>query len=379
MSYILPYILLICFFGIMSWWHYVVEGLVAHIWSLILCGIALIFFFGFRGFCFYDWMSYYPAFLQLNVNNISNADVWSWEPGFALLMTLCKTVSSKYWFFELVCSCINTTLLLFFLKRNVNNIPLGIALFICFGGLFLMTDLMRNSIAILVYVNCLTYIVERKPIKYFIGCAVAICFHFSSVLYIPCYFFLNRRIPRKLLALVFVVGCAAFALKIPLFSSSLETLLSVISPDLENKVHWYLNEMNQTRSGIDIVFLERVGTAMLVLFYIEKLRDCRKNANIYINALFIYFLFNFYFAEFVTFSSRMALLFTFGYWIVWYDLIKCFSFNNNRKLFILFVWLYCCARMTGLTKSILARYDNILFDSETYQRRESIYNKNFKE
>lgn len=374
-----PYILLFGSLSLLAWWHYSASTTLAKRRISIISFAIMLLFFGFRGFCFYDWTSYFPLFEGIKVNNIGNINLLKTEPGFALLMYLCKTIYPKYWFFVFVCSAINLSLLLCFLRERLSNLPLALMIYLCFGGLFFMTDLMRNSIAALIFINGLKYIVGKKPIQYFAICTLAISFHYSSIVYLPCYFFLNKEIKVLWLSIIFGLGSVVFALHLPIVSSSILTAFKVVSPALEEKIHWYLTEVSANSASIDIVFFERMITGFLVLFFIKKLRGIRTDSNIYINAIFLYYFFAFYLSEFVSLSSRMSLLFSFGYWILWNDIIKCFSYNNNRKLFVLFLLLYCCARTIGLTKSVLAQYDNILLDSESYQRRVSIFNKVFRE
>ena len=80
-------------------------------------------------------------------------------------------------------------------------------------------------------------------------------------------------------------------------------------------------------------------------------------------------------SEFNIISLRMSGLFTFAYWIIWYDFLKCFSIKNNRKLYIAFVTLYCIMKMIGSTNMITSEYDNILFGSKSYEERLYIHNR----
>lgn len=379
MEYAIPYIILIGSYGLMALWYRKSKRQKDRIFCIVISLSVTLIFWGFRGFCFYDWMSYYPMYLELDVNSLANSGIGKVEPSFILLMTACKAFYNNYQFFVFVCSSINLTLLSRFLIRNTDNLPLGLMVCTVFGGLFLMTDLMRNAIATLIFINALIYIKEKKFIKYIILCLISISFHYSAILYIPAYFLLYHKTKKWVFATIFYVGCIVFALHIPIFTTSISLVLSFINPELEEKLRFYLLEVANKAPGIDIVFIERFITGTLVLCYMDKLRNIREDADLYINSILAYFFLTFYFGEFVTLSMRLALLFVCGYWIIWIDLIKCFSISNNRKLFIFFIGAYCMVRTLGLTKSVLANYDNILFNSETYQIRKSIFNKNYKD
>ena len=66
-------------------------------------------------------------------------------------------------------------------------------LYLCFGGIIMSTNLMRNTIAIMIFINAIKYIDERKPIQFFLLCILAITFHLSALMYLPTYFFLHKE------------------------------------------------------------------------------------------------------------------------------------------------------------------------------------------
>ena len=80
-------------------------------------------------------------------------------------------------------------------------------------------------------------------------------------------------------------------------------------------------------------------------------------------------------SEFGTMSLRMSYLFMFSYWILWNDLIKCFFYENNRKLFLSFIGLYCVLKMIISTDMVTSKYDNVLFGIKSYEERLYIHNR----
>lgn len=380
MTYAIPYILLIIFYGFMAWWNQSSLSEKARKMSVVLCFVVTLVFWGFRGFCFYDWMSYYPLFLQLDVSDTSFTNIFTrFEPGFSALMFLCKYIFDSYTFFMFVCMLINMLLLSRFFFKHIDNYPLGLMICTTIGGIFFFTDLMRNAISTLIFINAVDYIYKRKPIRYFSFCLLSICFHYSAVFFFPLYFFLHRKTSKVTFSVVFFIGCAIYVLNTPLLSDSVAFVLGLMNPDLEYKARFYLTELSSSSSNLNFVFFERVFTGILVICYMEKLRSMRKDANIFINCVLLFFVMTFYLHEFVTLSHRLSLLYACGYWVIWMDLIRCFTIENNRKLFIIFICFYCFLRILGHTKNVIANYDNVLFDSETFQQRQSIMNKNFHE
>ena len=120
---------------------------------------------------------------------------------------------------------------------------------------------------------------------------------------------------------------------------------------------------------ISIGYLERLLTGILVLIYYNKLHDIRKDADLFINALLIYFALFFFLSEFRVLSVRFSYLFAFGYWVIWLDLIKCFAVQNNRRLFVCFLFIYSMLKIYQSTNNVIYRYDNVIFSTESYNLR----------
>lgn len=377
MIYSVPYLLLITFYGIMALWYGKTENQATRPWNILLCIFVTLVFWGFRGFCFYDWMSYYPMFLKANFTELSS-NVMSTEPAFCLLMTLCKAVCNNYVFFTFVCTVIDLVLLSKFLLKYTDNYPLAMMIGTVFGCFFMFTDLLRNGIAMFIFINAIEYIVERKPLKYFSMVLISVSFHYSAVMYVPLYFFGSRRTSRLVFGMVFFAGVVLYVLHVPLFMNLSTFLLGFVNPYLEGKVRYYMENVMEKSGGLNFVFFEQVFTGILVLCYMDKLREVRKEANVFINCLLMFFVMTFYMNEFVTLSTRLAMLFGVGYWVIWGDLLKCITIKSNRRLFVFFIFVYCFLRVLGNTRNPMAKYENVLFDYSSYQMRQSYFNKNFK-
>lgn len=154
--------------------------------------------------------------------------------------------------------------------------------------------------------------------------------------------------------------------------------MSFVLGDSEGKIQLMVDgytEKYDSSTTISIGYIERLMTGLLIFCYYDKLVKIRKENIIFINAYIVYFLMFFLLSEFNIISLRMSGLFTFAYWIIWYDFLKCFSINNNKKLYIAFVTLYCIMKMIGTTNMITSQYDNILFGSKSYEERLYIHNR----
>lgn len=372
MIYAIPYISLVVFYGCLSVYSYYTTKKTTRTYIDVICILVFVLFFGLRGFVFYDWTNYYPTFYCLtDFKGLFSTSIlkWDFEPGFMILATTCKSILNDFQFFVLVCCLIDVWLLVKFLKRYISNLPLGLVLYICMGGLVLSTDLMRNSITILLFANALHYIQERDPIKYFTICLIGISFHISGIVYLPMYFILNRKFNKLILLGVFVAANLVYLLHISIVMNLISLVLDFVAPSTKLWLQVYTEMDANIGSVLSIGYVERLITGILVFCYMDKLQAKRKGSNIFINSILIYLFVFLFFSEFRTICMRSSNLFIYSYWIVWIDLLGCFYIKNNKILFAIFIGIYCILKTYGNCDSALAEYENVLFGTSSYTER----------
>lgn len=247
------------------------------------------------------------------------------------------------------------------------------------GGLIMSMNLMRNSIAILLFINSISFIQNRQAIKYFSVCILASTFHISAILYMPLYFFLHRNCNKWLYLSIFLTANAILLMRIPILQSIVDLIVGIISPGMQMHIDAYMERATNVAFNISIGYLERFFSGMMVFLFMDKLKSIRQENIMFINSILLYYLMFFLFSEFEEISLRLSYLFIFAYWILWADMIECFTYSNNRKLFIAFVYIYCLFKIIGNTNFITARYDNLLFGIQSYQERLYIHNRNNKD
>ena len=378
-AYSIPYVILLLFYAVLALlWDTSMDKLRTNI--TIYCVMAYMLFFGLRGFVFDDWVNYYPAFEKCSLDSIVNimhtVDDNFFEPGFMILMILCKFICPYFQFFVFVCCAINCVLLLNFFRKYVDNIPLAFVFFICMGGIVIQTNLMRNSLALLVFVNALVLIEKRRFLPYLFVCLICVSFHLSSLLFVPLYFFYNKHISKWIYLALIIVGNITFLLDLNFMTNILISFAGRFGEEYELLVERYTEGVLAEKSvTLSIGYMERLFTSFLIFCYYDKLVEIRKANVMFINAFICYFLMFFLFSEFAELSERLSMLFIFCYWILWGDIVKCFSIDNNKKLYIVYLSVYCLLKVVGSTKLITQKYDNILFNSESYEERLYIHDK----
>ena len=216
----LPYVLLIAFLSGCSIIYYNQESEIIKKRITIIAIAVFFIFFAFRGFILSDWIIYYSYFYNCSFYDITEYTFGSsihWEPGFTLLNLICKSIFKNYFFFQFVVSAIDTCLLIIFFRKYIKNIPLALTLYLTFEGLVISTNLMRNSIAICIFLNAIPYLFKRKALPYFFLCGLSLSFHISSLLYFPLYFFFHRKLNKWIFLIIFIACNIVYLTHISIF------------------------------------------------------------------------------------------------------------------------------------------------------------------
>lgn len=381
MEYSFPYIILLTLFALCAFaYEYADDKRKQMIFTMIAWG-GFFIFFAFRGYVYTDWMSYAQGLKELEWSDLfdiidEKQTAVIHEPGFTLLCLLCKSVINEYAFLVFVITTIDTILLARFLHRwDIKNKSMFFMLFITFEGISIMFNLLRNQIAIFIFLNALEFLRDRKPIRYFSLCTMALCFHLSSILFFPLYFFLHRKINKWIYIGAF---CAFFLFYVSNISIAL-TFIKVLGLEgaLGDKAEFYTEILTSSRKFSFTGTIEKFSLVALVLLFYESL--CKRGMRIFINSSLMYFFFYFVFAEFKDFSSRLAILFAFSYWILWVGIMNSLKIPDNRKIFASLLFLYCFYVTLRAFPAPIQEYDNLLFGGKTQQERLKILNKTYEE
>lgn len=379
--YSIPYVILVLIYGILSFLYQSYKDEKALLNIRVICICIFLFFFGFRGFVGDDWTNYYHLYEKLDVHGFQELiyamQDTAYEPGFFFLSLLCYTVSGgSYFFYNFVCCALCLFLLYKFLRRYVENIPLGFLLYICMGGFVMSTNLMRNSISILIFANTVHLLAERKALKYFLACLLALCFHYSALIYFPLYFFFHKRTSKWVFLGVLLFGNVIFLLRVQYITPLLLAAAGHFGDLYEDMLEAYIEgKYADMATALSVGHLERMFTAVLIFCYYDKLHKIRKENAILMNSFLVFFCLYLFLWEFQVVSQRIATLFTYFYWVLWADLMNCFSFKNNKRLFIGFVSIYSVLKITGYTSLETLNYDNVLFEHKSYEERLYIHQK----
>lgn len=382
MVYAYPYLLLTLAFGVLAVCeNYYKSSSEKTTYINVLSIILFVFFFGLRGYVAYDWSAYCPAFNQLpDLPTMLSLPLnkWPWEPGFIVFAIFCKWIYPDYFFFQFACSFLNAILLFQFFRKYVDNIPFAFVMFFAMGGIEISINLLRNSLAIFLFLNAIPYIQDKKPLPYFTICLLGCTFHSSCLAYIPMYFILNRKMKYNVMLAVFIAANMVYLLHIPILKTIILLFVDLLMPSTKLWIEAYLTMDATTGSVLSIGYIERLLTGVLLFCYMNKLRTLR-GCNIFVNSMFFYLCIYLFLSEFRTISVRCSYLFVFAYWITWIDLTKCFTYRNNKLLFMSFICIYSLLKVGIGNNTAMSDYYNILFEDKTYNERLIFFRRHFND
>ncbi len=164
----------------------------------------------------YDRYIYGEVFDQLSLMTQAGGDVslsagytmFSTEWGFLMFNQLIGLLSLNRYVFIFIATCVIYTLLFISIKRYCRNYPFAVIVFMGLWFFFTFTYL-RQVMAATIGWLAIKYVIDRKPIQFFLIVFIAFTFHNSAIVLAPFYF-----VPAKKFDPVFVFFVLVGALAI---------------------------------------------------------------------------------------------------------------------------------------------------------------------
>lgn len=341
-----------------------------------ICCTIFLLFFGLRGYIGWDVNNYYPMFVEctdiLNIFHSNSAEIVK-EPGFYFYMSTLKSIWNNYHFYIFCSTIIDIIIINTFLKRYSINYPLAFVIYLAMMMAFEI-DLQRNIKSMLLFLLSIKYIEQRRFLPFFCLNLLGITFHITSILYIPCYFFMDKKISKKLLITLFLIFQIIYLLQIPIVSSTIIGISNQIGGALGNLLVAYTQNTHLAVSkGISIGHLERTLTFIAIIINYKSIINTNKVNIIFINAFIIYFACQTMLFELSVLANRLSMLFIFSYLIVWPAIIYNYKLKTNRICLIFIIFTYSTLKVSDYNSGIFYKYDNLLTGITSFQERNATF------
>ena len=334
--------------------------------------LLLLFFLGLRGHIKSDFISYYPFFedlpniFELKFNSIRD---FQWEPGFIIYSSIVKTIIPNYFGWVFINTLIDLLVLRYVFKNYTQSQILPFLFFIAFNGLIIEFNLYRNIKAIDLFLLSLPYLQRRKILPYMILNLLGVSFHVSSLIYIPLYWLLCRRIPKVVLWSGIIVANIVFLGQISVISDFLNTFNFLQSLEFYDSFSAYA-ENSEKAKLLSIGYLERTFSIITFTLLYNKLIQQRDSNVIFYNCFWLYYVSFLCFYEVSVLVDRIPTLFIFSYWVLYPNVF--ISTFRLRQIIVAISIMFAFLKVYVGNSEITSMYENILFIDDNYEERKQI-------
>ena len=170
-----------------------------------------------------DMLSYEKYFYSLKPDNFEVAMQRGWEIFFKLLLYCIKMITSN----AHVMRCIIAFLTLIgpfcFIKRYSKNYLLSIVMFIALGTFYMQFFILRQAIAISIFLLAFHFITDKKLIKYCLSIIAAALFHDTAIVLLLIYPIVNipdSKVKKRVMGAITILSLVFSPLIIRLLTSS---------------------------------------------------------------------------------------------------------------------------------------------------------------
>jgi hypothetical protein len=260
----------------------------------VLAFFIIVMFGGLRFKVGADWDSYERIFNESRLDNLFETGI---EPFFNLLIVIVKCFDLNYLFLVFLVFTFATVLKFSFLFKYSNSF--FAALLIYFPIQFMAYDIngIRQGLAIGIIFCSVDSLLRKKFWTFLAIVSIAMCFHYSAVIFFPFYFIANKKIRSKYIHITIVLSIVLGFLLQKIILAFLLPRLSGLESIFAQKVFSY-SSSEEFGQGIALGFSTIHRLLIFYLFFIFydkiKLQDHLKNIllNSYLISLVLYFLFS---------------------------------------------------------------------------------------
>ncbi len=250
--------------------------------------------------------------------------------GFGVITKVSLFIFNNYTGFLILTSLIFCGLSYICIFRDSKYPAMSVLLFFTMNVFFISMNMIRQSIAISIFMYSIKYIKNKNIIKYIIAMIIAMLIHTSAILYFPMYFVYNFKINKNIL-------CAVPIVIVLLKAFLLDFIINVlIKFEYFNKYFsWYLtSQYNTGKLNIVSFLIACCIFILLILIYKSAREDKEYNMLLWNEIIAITFL---AISSELPLMQRTSYLFTFPLYIYlpnMFKYIENFKFRMSMKFLV---------------------------------------------
>ena len=319
---------------------------------VIYFGFFLILFFvGLRYKIASDWASYIqfyaysPSFLELFRNDnlaFSNGFI---EPGFKILMAICKDIGLDFFAFVFLITFFNTISLYCFLKYNNIRRKIVFLAIILILTTFAEFDILRQELSL----HIILFSIRKNYISFWkksILVLLGIAFHFSAVIFFLFFLFSYLKINRFFLEIVTTMYFISLFLSLPIITTSFTLLSPFVGGGLEalfSKTANLIDDYGFSRN-ISLTTLLNLLFLICLTWNIRRIK-LTNSEEILLKVFLFYIIINIFFKEIKEIADRFSYFFSFGVCFMFCLMPELVPFKEKRWVFMTIPFIFISLRL----------------------------------
>lgn len=246
-------------------------------------------------FTYEQWFKHY-LFYPVSWNNFLDI-------GFVLLIKVLQIFTNNPQYLFLVSALITYIFVMTFIKQNTALYDLGFFLFITLYFYYSSFNIMRQWIAISIFLYALKFAFNKNFIKYLIYILLASSFHISALLTLPVYYVFKVKISVKNIFILFIISFLV-ATNFQKLILNIANILPIIG--VERYTSYFDSSFATSGGGGWAYFIILVVTLLFMFIYKEKYTSVNKFGEMHFSLIILATVFSF-FAPFNMIFSRVQL------------------------------------------------------------------------
>lgn len=170
--------------------------------ALLVLVAGLRFKVGGDTFSYLNNYEYFPTFFEFASFDFENA---RYDFFWYVFCAICKLFSKSYFFMQFMHAFLINIAFFYFIKKYIKYKFLGVLLYFIFGFLYFNTEIMRESLAVAVFLFSLDAFYNKKWIRYFLFVTVAVLFHSSALILAICPFLYKIKLNKFFLVSIILI------------------------------------------------------------------------------------------------------------------------------------------------------------------------------
>ena len=205
-----------------------------------------------------DYSYTYTQRFLWHLNGFDLSEIF--EFGFIWLIDIIQLFTRNPQWLFIVCAAIFTFFTFKAIYQQSNWVPYSILMLVIGEHFFGSLNLMRNFVALAIFLYAFKYIRQRKLLPFTIYMFIAFAFHKSVIILYPLYFIYQFKMSRKMAIIIFILTC----ISLPLLDKIFEFIITRLQYG-----GYYKNKVGNI-TLLKSTFLLNFLILMIQLYYYDK-------------------------------------------------------------------------------------------------------------